>query len=77
MATLYCIDPAMTACEDERSHEVYGVEIDGILVRFEEDRFFVSAIVEGRLADERLRALQEHTLATLCQLDPAEWHIVG
>ncbi|NHZ44192.1 hypothetical protein [Massilia aquatica] len=76
LATLYCIDPAMLACEDKRSYNVYRVEIDGILVRFMEDRFFVSAMVEGRLADERLRSLQQNTLATLCQLEQAEWHIV-
>lgn len=76
LATLYCIDPAMPACQDERSHNVYRVVIDGITIRFTEDHFFVSAMVEGRLADERLRTLQENTLATLRQLEQAEWHIV-
>ncbi|HEX8613847.1 MAG TPA: hypothetical protein VF800_21435 [Telluria sp.] len=76
LAALYCIDPGMTVVEDGRNYNVYRVIIDGITVRFKEHRFFVSAIVEGRLADERVRTLQEKTVATLCQLEQSEWHIV-
>ena len=42
--------------------------IDGLTVRFKEHSFGIEAIVEGRLAKERLAALQRKTLALLERL---------
>lgn len=66
----------MAACQDDSGHNVYRVVIDGLTVRFTEEHFFVGALVEGKLSEERLRTLQEKTVATLSRLEQTEWQLV-
>lgn len=49
--------------EEGARYNVFSMVVDGIRVRFKEERFWVEAVVEGRLADHRLSALQHQTLA--------------
>ena len=75
LAALYRINDATTAPEQGSEHNIYRVVIDGISVRFTEDRWAVLAMVEGRLSDARLDELQRATLATLQRLDASVWEI--
>jgi hypothetical protein len=54
---------------------VFSVLVDGLTVRFKEDRFWVEAIVEGQLSEGRLEALKLSTLALLERLDAAQYEI--
>jgi len=51
------------------------VPVDGVAVRFLEDGFSVRAVVEGRLADDRLATLQHRTLQLLERVDASPWEI--
>jgi hypothetical protein len=53
----------------------FRVVIDGLTVRFKEDRFWVEAIVEGQLCESRLATLQQSTLTLLEQLNAAPYEI--
>lgn len=53
----------------------YSMVVDGTKVRFNEDRFYVEAIVEGQLAPERLAELQRATLALLQRIDGCAYEI--
>jgi hypothetical protein len=75
LAALYRIDATSPAPEQMSTYNVYRVYIDGVAVRFTEDRWSVNALVEGRLTDGRLDELQSKTLATLRQIDSADWEI--
>jgi hypothetical protein len=55
----------------------FSVVIDGLTVRFKENRFWVEAIVEGQLTRKRLSDLQLTTLALLERLDSAQYEIEG
>lgn len=71
---LYRLDPAAPAPEQDVAN-VFRVVVDGVPVKFTEDRWSVHALVEGRLSDERLKQLQDETLATLQRLDASDWEI--
>jgi hypothetical protein len=75
LAVLYRLEDTSPAPENASEHNVYRVSIDGVTVRFTEDSWSVKALVEGRLSGERLEQLQSKTLATLQQLDAADWEI--
>ena len=75
LAALYRLDEASPPPERDSEHNVYRVTIDGVPVRFAEGSWSVRAMVEGRLAGERLDELQRATLATLGRLDASEWEI--
>lgn len=76
LAMLYRIDPSAPPPEEGSDYNVYRVTIDGLTVRFTEDRGSVAASVEGRLSEARLDELQRRTLATLQRLDGgADWEI--
>jgi hypothetical protein len=75
LAMLYRLDDDSPAPEDGAEHNEYRVTIDGVVVRFKEDGFPVHAVVEGRLPDERLAALQRKVLATLERIDGSAWEI--
>lgn len=55
----------------------YSMVLDGVKVRFNEDRFYVEAIVEGQLASEQLAELQRATLALLERIDGCAYEIEG
>ena len=75
LAALYRINDATAAPEQGSEHNIYRVVIDGISVKFTEDRWPVQAMVEGRPSDARLNELQRATLATLERLDASVWEI--
>jgi hypothetical protein len=75
LAELYRLDETTPAPERGSGHNVFRVVVDGVSVRFTEDGWSVQAIVEGRLSEARLMALQSKTLATLQQLDASAWEI--
>ena len=75
LAALYRLDEAAPLPEEGPEYNMFHVAIDGVTVRFTEDRFSVQAIVEGRLSDDRLAALQRQTLAMLERLDASAWEI--
>lgn len=53
----------------------YWTVLDGLKVRFSEHPFHVEAIVEGRLAPERLTELQRTTIAMLERIDRCDYEI--
>lgn len=55
----------------------FSVVIDGLIVRFKEERFWVEAIVEGQLSRRRLSDLQLSMLALLERLDCAQYELEG
>jgi hypothetical protein len=75
LAALYRLDETAPAPEQGSEHNVYRMVIDGVSVRFTEDRWSVQAMVEGRLPDAGLDELQRATLATLQRLDASVWEI--
>ena len=75
LAALYRLDDAPAVPEQGSEHNVYRVLIDGVSVRFTEERWSVQAMVEGQLPDARLHELQRATLATLQRLDASAWEI--
>jgi hypothetical protein len=56
---------------------VFAVVIDGLTVRFKEDRFWIEAIIEGQLAKERLGTLQRRTLELVERLEASTCVIEG
>jgi hypothetical protein len=75
LAALYRADDAVSPPEEGSEYNVYRVTIDGVVVRFTEDRWSIQAMVEGRLSGARLDQLQQHTLATLRRIDASDWEI--
>lgn len=75
LAALYRLEATSPDPEQMSQYNVYRVYIDGVVVRFAEDRWSVKALVEGRLSDVRLEELQRKTLATLRQIDAVDWEI--
>lgn len=75
LAALYRLDAGGPAPEKGADYNVYRVVIDGVVVKFTEERWQVHAIVEGRLSDRRLADLQRTTLALLQRLDASDWEI--
>lgn len=76
LRTLYLIDGA-TPLPDREGDDacVVRVELDGVVVRFTERYDRIAVMVEGRLADDRLRALQAHVLAQLTALHATPWEL--
>lgn len=72
--TLYRCEGA-TALDRRREDDsnVWRIELDGVLVRFTEQSRRIAVMVEGRLAEERLRALQDHVVARLGALHFTAW----
>ena len=70
--TLYRYDGVPVVDDD---FNVFRIELDGVAVRFTEKDSRIAVIVEGKLAPERLRALQEHVLEKLGALHFASWEI--
>jgi hypothetical protein len=75
LAALYRIDENSPAPYQGFEYNVFHTVIDGLKVRFTEDRFHVQAVVEGRLAEERLKTLQHRLIGTFERLDASEWEI--
>lgn len=55
----------------------FSVVVDGLTVRFKEERFWIEAIVEGQLTAKRLSDLQLTTLALLERIDSSQYEIEG
>ena len=73
---LYRPDDSVTQLpRDEDQHNVFRVLVDGVVVRFTEERHLVRAMVEGRLSHERLQALQESVRNKLSKVEGATWEI--
>lgn len=68
-------DPHPAIEEDEVGK--FSVLIDGLAVRFKEERFWIEAIVEGQLSSQRLSDLQRTTLALLERIDCSPYEIEG
>lgn len=66
---LYRLDDDTPPPSEGPEFNVFSVVIDGLTVRFKEDRFWIEAIVEGQLAQERLATLQSKTLALIERLE--------
>lgn len=66
-------EPLPEQGDDE--YNVHRLAIDGVVVRFTEERWLVRALVEGRLAQPRLRQLQDDTMALLQRIDASAWEI--
>jgi len=75
LATLYVCDGATPLDEHEDEYNVYRIELDGVHVRFTEDGHRIAAMVEGRLADDRLRMLQDHVIDRLTALHATAWEL--
>jgi len=73
--TLYLLDGAAIAKTDGDEFNVWRVELDGVIVRFTEESRHIAVIVEGKLADDRLRALQAHVLERLSALHFTAWEL--
>ena len=74
LETLYCCEGA-TAIDQgsDDEYNVWRISIDGVIVRFTEDSRRIAVIVEGKLAEDRLQALQEHVIARLSALHFTPW----
>jgi hypothetical protein len=66
---LYRLDETAPSPDKGPDYNVFSTIVDGLTVRFREDRGWVEAIVEGRLSEARLRQLQHHTLALIERLE--------
>jgi hypothetical protein len=77
LAALYRLDEDSPSPHQGSEYNVFHTIIDGLEVRFTEDRFHVQAIVEGRLSEDRLMAFQRTLLSTLERLDASQWEIEG
>ena len=75
LAALYTPADGARSAKEGPEYNDYRVVVDGITLRFKEERFLVQAMVEGRLSDDRLAALQRRTLRLLERLDASEWEI--
>jgi hypothetical protein len=72
---LYRLDESTAPAEQGSEYNVYRAVIDGVSVKFTEDRWSIKALVEGRLSGARLGELQRATLATLRRLEASDWEI--
>jgi hypothetical protein len=68
-------DSATQLPQDEDQYNVFRVLVDGVTVRFTEETHVVRALVEGRVSQERLHALQEGVRNHLSRLEGAEWEV--
>jgi hypothetical protein len=70
-----CEGAAAIDRRDEDAFNLWRVELDGVTVRFTEEHRRIVVIVEGRLAEETLHALQEHVLECLSALHFTAWEL--
>lgn len=77
LTALYRLDQESPMPREGPEYNIFHTVIDGLAVRFTEDRFHVQAVVEGRLREDRLQALQRTLLTTLERLDASRWEIEG
>jgi hypothetical protein len=77
LAALYRLDEFSPIPHEGLKYNVFHTVIDGLDVRFTEDRFHVQAVVEGRLSEDRLKTLQRTLISTLERLDASHWEIEG
>jgi hypothetical protein len=70
---LYRPDESVTELPRDEDQHVFRVLVDGIVVRFTEESHIVRAMVEGRLSNERLEALQDSVRNKLSTLEGATW----
>jgi hypothetical protein len=75
LARLYRLSDDAPPPTEGPNFNVFTVVIDGLRVRFREERSWVEAVVEGQLTPERLFALKRTTLALLERLEAAPWEI--
>ncbi len=72
---LYRCEGATPIVREEDDFNVFRIELDGVIVRFTEESHRIAVIVEGRLADDRLRALQDHVLRCVTALHFTAWEL--
>lgn len=77
LAALYRLGEDSPIPSDDSAYNVFRTVIDGLEVRFTENRFHVQAVVEGRLSEPRLKTLQRTLLSVLERLDASQWEIEG
>jgi hypothetical protein len=75
LRVLYRLDDDAPAPAKGPEYNEFSIVLDGATVRFVEQSHCVRASVEGRLSEERLIALQRHTLRTLELIDRSAWEI--
>jgi hypothetical protein len=74
--SLYLPDGSVTPLpQEEDQYNIYRVLVDGVVVRFIEQDYIIRVMVEGRLPESRLRALQVSVLAKLSALENTAWEI--
>ena len=73
--TLYRFDDVGVLDPRDDEHNVWRIVVDGVVVRFTEESRRIVVMVEGVLAEPRLRALQEHVLAQLYTLYGCAWKL--
>jgi ankyrin repeat protein len=54
---------------------IHRVSVGGVVIRLEEDRWRVHAMVEGALPDATLKAFQAGVLANLARLEGVDWQV--
>lgn len=74
---LYRLDEGAAPPAEGPDYNLFSVVIDGLTVRFKEDRFWIEAIVEGKLAQGRLRALQRNILESMERIEASACEIEG
>jgi hypothetical protein len=77
LAALYRPDEDSPIPRDGSEYNVFHTVIDGLEVRFTEDRFHVQTVVEGRLSEDRLKTLQRTLLSAFERVDASQWEIEG
>lgn len=73
---LYRLNEKTAPPVEGTEHNVFIVTIDELTIRFKESRFWIEAIVEGRLAEDSLLELQRKTLVLLERLEASPCKIV-
>ncbi|WP_131417669.1 hypothetical protein [Corallincola luteus] len=61
--------------EDEEEHNVYWIYVDGVRVRFVEERYCLNVTVEGSLGNQTLTSMREQLISSLNELEISEWTI--
>lgn len=59
--------------KDDEKFNVYWIYVDGVRVRFVEERYCLNVTVEGRLSSETLISIKEQLLLKLNELERTEW----
>jgi hypothetical protein len=74
--SLYRPDSSVTELpSDKKRPNVFRVLVDGLVVRFTEETSGIRGMVEGRLSNEHLYALQESVRNKLSTLENTAWQI--